>query len=408
MNFPFFIAQRLGKNTLRGSFSAIVTTIAIAGIAIGVFIMLIAFAILEGFQGKIKDKLFSFGGHIIVTQRGLKDSYQDAPLSTKTHLKQDFKKIEPIEHLQVYAHQAGVLKTDSEVMGVILKGVGEDFHRESFAQNMKAGKFVRPTEAGERDVVISQKIATKLRLKVGDAVNMFFIQQNATPRFRKLTVSGIYETGMEEFDERIIFGHLRMVQRLKNWADTLVGGYEIRVKRFEKLDSVEVYKVAEHLSYEMRAETITQRFMGIFDWLRLLGGNVQIFLTLILIVASVNIISILLILIMERVQMIGVLKALGATNAQIRTIFIIKGMLLILKGMAWGNVLGLGFCALQYYFPFIPLDADNYYMHTVPIAWNVYAILGVNVLVFGVVSLVLLLPTLAISRIQPIKAIRFD
>jgi lipoprotein-releasing system permease protein len=142
--------------------------------------------------------------------------------------------------------------------------------------------------------------------------------------------------------------------------------------------------------------------------LRLLGGNVQIFLTLILIVASVNIISILLILIMERVQMIGVLKALGATNAQIRTIFIIKGMLLILKGMAWGNVLGLGFCALQYYFPFIPLDADNYYMHTVPIAWNVYAILGVNVLVFGVVSLVLLLPTLAISRIQPIKAIRFD
>jgi lipoprotein-releasing system permease protein len=159
---------------------------------------------------------------------------------------------------------------------------------------------------------------------------------------------------------------------------------------------------------DMRAETITQRFMGIFEWLNLLDKNVQIILGLILIVASMNIISILLILIMERVQMIGVLKAIGATNGQIRRIFIFKGMLLIAQGMFWGNVVGLGFCALQYFAPFIPLDAENYYMNTVPIAWNIYAILGVNILAFGAISLVLLLPTLAIARIQPIRAIKFD
>jgi len=407
MNFPLFIARRLGKNTLTGSFSSIVTSIAIAGIAIGLLIMLVAFAILEGFQTKIKDKIFNFGGHITVTQRNLKDSYQDAPLSTNTHLKRDYKQIEAIEHLQVYAHQAGILKTEGEVMGVVLKGVGADFHRRSFQANMQAGKFVSPdTLQGEQDLVISQRVAQKLSLHVGDSVTMFFVQN--PPRFRKLRVCGIYETGMEEFDERIVFGHLRLVQRLKNWADTLVGGYEIRVKRFAELDSVAIYEVVEHLNYEMRAETITQRYRGIFEWLQLLDKNVQIFLGLILIVASVNIISILLILIMERVQMIGILKALGATNRQIRSIFIYKGMLLILWGMAWGNVLGLGFCAVQYFFPFIPLDADNYYMSSVPIAWNVHAIVGVNILVFSVVSVVLLLPTLAISRIQPIKAIRFD
>ncbi len=407
MNLPLFIARRLGNNNLRGSFSSSVAMVAIVGIAFGLFVMLVAFAILEGFQTKIKDKIFSFGGHIMITQRNLKDSYQDVPLSTNTHLRRDYKQIEAIEHLQVYAHQAGILKTEGEVMGVILKGVGEDFYRESFQQNMKAGKFVRPDAAtGEEDIVISQRIAEKLNLAVGDSVNMFFVQN--PPRFRKLHVQGIYETGMEEFDDKIVFGHLRLVQRLKNWADTLVGGYEIRVKRFAELDSVAVYKVAEHLNYEMRAETITQRYMGIFDWLKLLDKNVQIFLGLILIVASVNIISILLILIMERVHMIGILKALGATNRQIRSIFVFKGMLLILWGMFWGNVTGLGFCAVQYFLPFIPLDADNYYMHTVPIAWNWYAVLGVNVLVFVVVSFVLLLPTLAISRIQPIRAIRFD
>ncbi len=404
MNFPLFIARRLEKNTLKGSFSAIVTYIAIAGIAIGVFIMILAFAILEGFQTKIKDKLFSFGGHINVTQRGLKDSYQEVPLSTNTHIVKDKKSIEPIAHLQVYAHQAGVLKTEDEVMGIVLKGVGKDFDYTGFQENMRAGKFVNL----EKEIVISQKIAQKLLLKVGDSVRIFFVQNQKAPRFSKLAISGIYETGMEEFDERIVFGDIRFIQRLKNWADTLVGGYEIRVKNFAQLDSTEVYKVLEHLTYEMRAETVTQKFLPIFEWLNLLDKNVQIFLGLILIVASINIISILLILIMERVQMIGVLKAIGATDAQIRRIFIFKGVLLILRGMVWGNVLSLGFCNLQYYYPFIPLDAENYYMHTVPIAWNWTAFLGVNVLVFITVSIVLLLPTLAISRIQPIRAIRFD
>ena len=407
MNFAYFVSSRLGKNKLQNSFSAIGTRIAIAGIAIGLAIMLVAFAILQGFQEKIKQKIFSFGGHILITKRNLKNSFQEEPLSLNTPLATIHRKKPPIAHFQTFAHQAGILKTDSEVMGVVLKGIGKDYDSTYFADNMKSGNFVRPAlPQGELDIVVSQKIANKLNLKLRDSVLMFFVQD--PPRFRKLYIRGIYETGMEDFDEKIIFGNIRLVQRLKNWADSLVGGYEIRVKNFEALDSTSVFDVLEYAEHYMRAETITQRFMGVFEWLLLLDKNVQIFLGLILLVASFNIISILLILIMERVQMIGVLKAIGASSFKISQIFIYQGLLLVAKGMLWGNAIGLGFCALQYYTKLLPLDPENYYMNSVPIAWNWLVILLVNIVTFLIINLVLLLPSIAIARIKPLHAIKFD
>lgn len=406
MNLSLFIARRLGNNTTQ-SFSTIVTRIAIAGIAIGVAIILVAFGILLGFQDNIRQKLFSLNGHIHVTQRSIQQSYQETPLSINTDLFRDYHQIPAVKHLQVYAQKPGILKTPEEVLGVVVKGIGKDFDRKGFQANMKKGDFVRTNaESGTNDIVISQKIADKLKLNVKDSVIMFFVQN--PPRFRKVYVRGIYQTGMEEFDDKIIYGDIRLIQKLNGWADTLVGGYEIFVKNFEELDSIAVYQVLEKATYEMNLESISETFMPVFDWLQLLNKNVTIFLGLILLVAAFNIISILLIMIMERVQMIGILKAIGATNRQVRRVFIFKGMLLILQGMTWGNVTGLGFCALQYYFRLIPLDAENYYMDTVPIAWDIGVILSVNALIFTIISLVLLLPTIAATRIRPIQAIRFD
>jgi lipoprotein-releasing system permease protein len=289
----------------------------------------------------------------------------------------------------------------------VLKGIDKQYNQAKFKENLIQGNFISFPQAGNSlEIIISQKIANKLNLKLQDSVVMFFIQN--PPRFRKLLIKGIYETGMEDFDDKFILGDLRLVQRLNDWADTLAGSYEGFVKDFAQLDTVVVNEVLQHINYDQQIETVTQKHLDIFDWLNLLNQNVSIFLSLILTVASFNMISILLIMIMERVQMIGVLKALGASDWQIRQIFIYKGMILIVRGMLGGNLLGLGFCALQYYFRVIPLDPQNYYMNYVPIEWDWQIILGMNLLTFLIITVVLLLPTMIIARVKPIKAIRFD
>ncbi|MDX2306042.1 MAG: FtsX-like permease family protein [Microscillaceae bacterium] len=406
MNTYYFIARRLNNSK---SFSSIVSTIAIISIALGLATILGAFAILIGFQENIQNKLFSFSGHILVTQRSLNNSYEETPISINTNLYKNYDKISSINHLQAVAQKAGILKTEEEVLGVVFKGVGQDYDWDLFKDNLIEGEFFKlPSKGYSQEIIISKMVADKLRLSLGDSVVMFFVQD--PPRLRKLKIKGIYQTGMEEFDEKFILGDINLVRRLNNWADTLAGSYEIYVKDFAQLDSVGAIQVWEAMGYDMGLETITSqgRHLDIFDWLNLLNKNVNIFLVLILIVAGFNMTSILLIMIMERIKMIGILKALGATNWQIRQIFIFKGMFLILKGMGWGNLIGLGFCAVQYYLQIIPLDAENYYMNTVPIEWNWPVILAMNLLVFTIISLILLIPTYIISRIQPVKTIRFD
>ncbi|MCU0445261.1 MAG: FtsX-like permease family protein [Microscillaceae bacterium] len=406
MNLYYFIAQRIGK-TKKQSFSAIVTRIAIASITIGLAVILGAYGILLGFRQSVQAKVFSFSGHFQVSQRSLNNSYQETPVSLNTDLYKNYRQIAGVSHLQAVAHKAGILKTDNEVLGVVLKGIDNQYDKTKFRENIIAGDFIQfPAQENSLEIIISQKIADKLHLKVKDSVVMFFIQN--PPRFRKLMIKGIYQTGMEDFDDKFILGDLRLVQRLNNWADTLAGSYEGFVKDFSRLDTIVVNEVLDHINYDQQIETVTQKHLDIFDWLNLLNQNVSIFLTLILTVASFNMISILLIMIMERVQMIGILKALGASNWQIRQIFIYKGIILIARGMLGGNLLGLGFCALQYYFRLIPLDAHNYYVSYVPIEWDWQIILAMNLLTFFIISTILLLPTMIIARVKPIKAIRFD
>lgn len=415
MNISLLIARRFSKHQ-QFSFSKIVMRIAVASIALGLATILISFGILKGFEQNIHNKLFALSGHIFIehgnTSNSQEHSFAHLPLSKNTKLYQYFdkkntKKSPSLLHLQGVAYKAGILKTSAEVLGVNLKGIGEDFDKNRFIPYIIKGRMIDLKKENESaEIIISKKIAEKLNLQVKDSVQMFFIQE--PPRFRKLVVIGIFQTGLEEFDEKIIIGDIRVVQHLYQWKENEVGGYEIFTNDYGKADSIAKNEVFDLTDYNMQGISIKQRFMPIFEWLGLLQQNVTIFLTLILIVAGFGMISILLIMIMERVQTIGLLKALGATDIQVQKIFIYQGLYLVLRGMIWGNSIGLGFCALQYFTEIIPLDAENYYMASVPIAWDWWAIFGVNFLIFVLIAVVLLLPTWIITKIKPIQALRFD
>ncbi len=380
--------------------------IAIASIGIGLGIMIISFLILKGFQLKIEEKIISFGGHLQVTKFTLSQSYEEDPISKDLALFHDYSNYQYIDHIQEFANKPGLLKANEEVMGIKLKGVSSTFDLTKFEQNIVEGRFPDLTgESMSDEIIISQNIADKLDLMVGDEALLYFIVNPL--RVRRLRICGIYETGMEDFDEIIILGDIRLVQRINNWPDTLVGGFEIFLHDFDKADYY-LAELEEVVGYELYIEKISDKFAEIFDWLSLLNRNVVIFLSLTLFVACFNMVSILLILIMERTQMIGVFKALGAANKLIRRIFIFNGMRLIGKGLLLGNVIGIVFGILQSKFQLLTLDPKNYYMEFVPIEWNPGIIILLNILTFILVSLVLTIPTMIISTISPIKSIRFD
>ncbi|WP_224996531.1 FtsX-like permease family protein [Cesiribacter sp. SM1] len=405
MNLSYFISSRI-NNANKGSFSSLIHKIAVASIGLGLAVMIVSFLILRGFQQTITDKVVSFGGHLQVTRYTFGNMYAENPISNNLDFYQNPQDYPYIEHVQQFAYKPGLLKTQDEVLGVLLKGVGKKFDRERFLPNMLEGTFPSMEDtAVSTEVVISQRIADQLRLEVGNDVIMYFVQN--PPRFRRLQVAGIYATGMEDYDESLILGDIDLVRQLNNWNDTLAGGLEVYLRDFDDIDKAQEL-LYELTNYSYYVEKVTDRNIQIFEWLNLLNRNVVIFLALILFVACFNMVSILLILIMERTPMIGTLMAMGATHGQLRRIFITNGMQMVLKGILWGNIIALGFGFIQQQFKLIPLDKDNYYMDTVPILWDWPIIIGLNLLIFVLVMLILLIPSTIISRIQPIKAIKFD
>ncbi|RZK35538.1 MAG: ABC transporter permease, partial [Hymenobacter sp.] len=311
-----------------------------------------------------------------------------------------------VASVQPFARKTAIIKTTDEVLGVVLKGVNEKHGPNSMRQNMVAGKFITFADsAASPDIVVSRKVADKLRLKVGSEALFYFIQQ--PPRVRKFRVSGIYQTGLDEFDEVYVLGDLRQVQELNAWPDSLVGGLEVRLRDFKQLDRT-FEQFYEQLPYEVRVEKVTDQYAQLFDWLQLLNRNVIIFLVLIIFVATFNMVATIFIMILERTKMIGILKALGASDNQIREMFFFRGVSITLRGLLIGNAVALGFCAAQYYFKLIPLDPENYYMDRVPIAWDPTMMLLLNVATLGASGLAVLIPTYLIARIKPMVAIRFD
>lgn len=404
MNFPYFISQRI-QNTKTSSFSGTVTKIGVGSIAVGLAVMILAFAVLFGFKNAINQKIFSLAGHLKVAKFSANESYEEYPITKQTDLFRNYKKIPEIAHLQTVIQKAGILKTRQDILGVVMKGISKDFDFERFQPNIIEGKQIEFLDSTySKDILISKILANKLQLKVGDSPIIYFL--NATDRPRKLTVTGIYETSLEEFDKNLIIGDIGLIQRINGWGADSVGSYEIYVKDFEQLNAT-AKVVQDKLQPDMKLKKITDTFMGLFDWLSMLDRNMVIFLTLILFVACFNMISILLVLMLERTPMIGVLKALGGSDWQIRKIFLWSGFSMIFKGLVYGNIGGIGICLLQKYYKIIPLDAANYYMNTVPINLNWWVILLLNLATISLVVLVLIIPTFVITRIEPVKAIVF-
>lgn len=409
MQFPSFIARRIRHNDA-GSFSATVSRIGVASIAIGVGVGIIAFAVLLGFKRTIEKKVFLFGANISVSAFAQGNTYEEGPFPVKNPVVDALPTIPEISHWQAVAHKSGILKTENEIKGVVLKGVGKDYDWNVFKQSLVDGRLIGNKDSSSikygysSEIVISRKIASQLILKPGDEVIMYSLQN--PPRPRKLTIVGIYETQMEEFDNTLIVGDLALVQRLNGWGPDSIGTYEIYLKDFRKLPEVAA-ALKPILPVGVYMQKVTSLFPQIFDWLQLLDRNTAVFLTLILFVACFNMISILLVMIMERTPLIGLLKTLGSPNKQIRMVFFRVGIYMVRKGLLIGNITALALCWLQYQFKLIPLDPENYYMDTVPIVfeWGTFAL--INVITIIISALILLVPTLIITRIQPIKALLF-
>lgn len=405
MNFYYFLSKRISQAGEK-SFSGLVYVIAIASVAISLAVMIVSFSILNGFKINIQDKIFSFGGHLQISKYDVKKSMEENPLSILRPIYQTANLQPEILHIQAYSHKAALLKNKEGVSGIVLKGIGKNFDTSRFTKNIISGHLPYLNDTSySKTFAVSRRLADKMRISLGDTVLIYFVQN--PPRYRKLAICGIYETSMEEFDDVMAFCDIRLNQKMNNWPDTLVGGYEIFVKDFSQLDSTAAH-LLQLLDYDMQMEKVTDKYIQLFEWLKLLDRNVVIFLALILLVAGFNIISTLFIIIMERTQMIGVMKALGASNVQLQKIFFYLGLQITIKGLILGNLIGLSFCAIQYYFNIISLDANTYYMAFAPVHWD-WVLFGLlNITAFGIITLVLLIPVLIIANIKPINSIKWN
>ena len=406
MNLPYFISKRINA-TDKGSFSSIIHKVAIASVALGIAIMVISFQVLGGFQNNIKDKIFSFSGHIQIKKYSSTNVYEEEPIVITAERMASLQEDVHVKHIQEFAHKPGLISHDGERFPLLFKGVGDSFNKETFGDYMLSGTYPNLDTAGaaSNQIMLSQRMANKMRVGLGDRIVTYFIME--PPRIRSFYITGIFETGLDNFDEQIVIGDLDVIRSLNGWADDEVGGYEIFVNDIDELEAADD-AIIQKISVEHFTERADEKFVQIFDWLGLLSQNVFILITLILFVACFNMVSVLFILIMERTQMIGSFKAFGATNRLIRRIFTFNGLRLVFKGLILGNVIALSFGAIQYFFQVIPLEPATYYMDHVPIDWNWLSTLGINSLTLVLVGLVLIIPTAIISRISPVKAIRFD
>jgi lipoprotein-releasing system permease protein len=414
MNLPFFIANRLIKGRREGtSFSRPINVIAVIGIAMGLAVMILAVAILTGFKQQIREKVVGFGSHIQIMNFDSNISFETTPISDTQTFIPKIKQLPGVQHVEVFATKAGIIRTEDEIQGVVLKGIGSDFDWSYFRSNMVAGSVFTVSDTGRTDkVIISKKIADMLRLKTGDSFAMLFIQD--PPRMRKFTISGIYETSLEEFDKMYVFCDIGHIKRLNGWREDQVSGFEIYINDFDKLDEMTSavrdaigYKIAEE-DTKFKVTNIRIRFPQIFDWLNFQDVNVIIIILLMLIVAGFNMISGLLILILEKTNMIGVLKSLGSEDRTIRKVFLYQAAYLIGKGLFWGNLIGIGLAFLQLKTGVITLDPSSYYIKTVPVNLELYHILLLNAGTMAAIILMLLVPSQLISRITPVKAIKYD
>lgn len=411
MNLEYFIAKRLiTAKDYKSSISAPIIKIAIAAIAIGMVMMIVSVATGIGLQQKIREKVSAFNGHIIISNYDNNQSEATlTPISKNQKFYPKFNSVSGISHIQAIATKAGIIRTEKAFEGIIFKGVGADYQWSNIKEYLISGRLPNLSGQLNPEVVISQFLADRLQLKVGDAFNTFFIKenQNQLPNIRRFKITGIFNSGFQEFDATYIIGDIRHIQRINKWTPNEIGAFEIFVQDFNQIQTVgeEVY---QQTPSNLDSKTIIEKYSYIFDWLQLFDFNIIVILGVMIVVATINMVVALLVLILERTQMIGILKALGANNWSVRKIFLYNAFYLILRGLFWGNCIGIGVVLIQKYFGVVQLNPENYYVNQAPVYFNLGYIVALNLLTVGVCFLVLLIPSYIITKISPIKAIRYE
>lgn len=375
-------------------------------VALSIAVMVISDSIVIGFQNEIKEKICAFASHIVVGNLKSDFLYENDPLSVDKNLIASIQKIPDVSYVQMFATKPGIIKAENSIEGVVLKGVDKNFKWDFFKKEYFEGQVISFNDStSSNDIIISKSLAQLLNLKLGDHAIMYFIKDKI--RAENFVIKGIYKTGVEEIDKVFILCDLKQIQELNNWKPNQVGGYEIFLNDFNKLDTVNS-QVRALTDVSMDTKTVKQRYPQIFDWLGLLDANIRVILILMAVVATINMVTALLIMILERTRMIGVLKALGAHNWKLQKIFLINGMRLILFGLAAGNAFAFGLLLIQKYFHVIKLPEESYYLSEAPVSFQWTHIIFINAGAFLVCALALLLPSILVSRIRPVKAIRFD
>ena len=414
MNFELFLAKRIYFNQQQGKRTTPpAVRIAMIGMALGLAVMILSVAIVIGFKKEVRNKVIGFGSHIQVTNLDNNTSYETQPIAVSDSLVMQLQADPNIKHVEAYATKPGILKTDSAFHGIVLKGVDEHFDWTFFQKQMKAGEVfqVMPNQT-TTDVIISAALSNKMGLKVGDSFLTYFVQENV--RARKFKITGIYDTGFLDYDNIFVIADIKQVQRLNGWEPDQVTGLELFVNDYEALDATaeELYmnlgEQEDRFGNTYYARSIKNLNPMIFNWLEVLDINVVFILVLLIAVAGFTMISGLLIIILERTNMIGILKALGQDNESIRKVFLYVAFFLIGKGMLWGNAIGITLCLLQSYFKFITLDPSIYYLHAVPIDLNWLSLILLNVGTLSAAMLMILAPSYVITKISPAKSIRFE
>lgn len=411
MNLELFIARRLLKGSETHSVSVPIVRIALAGIALGVCVMLLSIFIITGFKKEITDKVTGFSAHLNITSYANAGAYAGEKVCVTDSLTEALKGIAGVASWYNFVTKPAILKSQKEIHGVVLYGVDSSYRTDFFRKNLKAGRLPEfPGDGVSGDILISTGVARMLDVQAGDRIQAHFVQE--PPRVRVFTVAGIYGTGFREYDDVFVLCDIRHLQRLNDWKGNEVTGVAVDIEDIARLP--EVYGEMDErlpLAYGndfYRIETLYDKAPAIFDWLELLNMNVWVILILLIMVAGFNMVSGLLILILDKTSLIGMLKALGYRNVNLRKLFLYLSAGLIGKGMLWGNALAFLLGALQYYFHWVHLDPVTYYMDTVPVNFNWWYVLWLNLGVLTVSVAMLVVPTMLISHIRPIRAIRFE
>ncbi|MFM7079022.1 MAG: ABC transporter permease [Bacteroidota bacterium] len=406
MGVSSFISSRLLRSRSESAKSeTTLTGVSMIAIALGMAVMTISIIVVTGFKREIESKIRGFGADIRIAEFGSDNPYDEQPIDAEA-IKQKLSQVEGIKNIQSYATKAGIIKTEKEIQGVLLKGIDENYDLSFIEKHLVSGKLpTRNDSISTKEVVISSGLSSMMRIKTGDTITVYFIED--PPRVRKIRVSGVYNTGLGEFDRLYGFCDIGLIRKLNNWDQTKSGGLEIVMNEGENADRM-TEKIGAKIGFQYQATSIHQQYPQIFQWLELQNVNVFIIITLILAVSGVSMVSTLLIIILNRTRMIGLLKAIGASDRVIQNVFIRLSLPIIIKGLILGNMIGLGLCWLQYQFGIITLPEESYYVSQVPVHFSLVDLSLLNLGTLVICVLMLIGPSMIISGIRPSKTLRFD